>query len=76
MFHEPTTFDFYTGERVDQPEFERERTTRRFFERYFVNSPIDAAWRDKLAVEWKGKDVFYTARELVEQESNIVTTLE
>jgi len=76
MFHEPTAYDFYTGERVNEPEFERERTSRRFFDRYFVNSPMDAVWRDKLAVEWKGRDVFYTARELVEQESNIVTELE
>jgi hypothetical protein len=76
MFHEPTAYDFYTGERVNEPEFERERTSRRFFDRYFVNSPMDAVWRDNLAVEWKGRDVFYTARELVEQESNIVTELE
>lgn len=76
MFHEPTAYDVYTGERVNEPAFERERTSRRFFERYFVNSPMDAAWRDKLAVEWKGRDVFYTARELAEQNSNIVTELE
>ena len=76
MFHEPTAYDFYTGERVNEPEFERERTSRRFFDRYFVNSPMDAVWRDNLAVEWKGKDVFYTARELVDQQSNIVTELE
>jgi hypothetical protein len=76
MFHEPTAYDFYTGERVNEPEFERERTSRRFFDRYFVNSPMDAVWRDNLAVEWKGKDVFYTARELVDQNSNIVTELE
>jgi hypothetical protein len=76
MFHEPTAYDFYTGERVNEPEFERERTSRRFFDRYFVNSPMDAVWRDTLAVEWKGRDLFYTARELVDQESNIVTELE
>jgi hypothetical protein len=76
MFHEPTAYDFYTGEKVNEPAFERERTSRRFFDRYFVNSPMDAVWRDTLAVEWKGRDLFYTARELVDQESNIVTELE
>lgn len=76
MFHEPTAYDFYTGERVNEPAYERERASRRFFNRYFVNSPMDAAWRDKLAIEWKGRDVFYSGRELVEQNSNIVTALE
>ena len=33
-------------------------------------------WRDKLEAEWKGKDLFFTARELVDQGSNIVTVLE
>ncbi len=76
MFHEPSAFDFYTGERVDEPKFERELTTRRYFERYFVNSPMDPAWRDRLEQEWKGRDLFYTAKELVEQQANIVTVLE
>lgn len=76
MFHEPTAYDQFTGEKASQPEFERDFTSRRFFDRYFVNSPMEPAWRDKLAGEWKGKDLFYTARELVNQDSNIVTVLE
>lgn len=76
MFHEPTAYDFYTGEKVNQPQFERDLASRRFFERYFVNSPMDPVWRDKLAVDWKGRDLFFTARELVDQNSNIVTDLE
>lgn len=76
MFHEPTAYDVYTGEEVRQPQFERDRVSRRFFERYFVNSPIDPAWLEKLAREWKGRDVFYSARQLTDQNSNIVTVLE
>ena len=76
MFHEPTAYDVYTGEEVRQPQSERDRVSRRFFERYFVNSPIDPAWLEKLAREWKGRDVFYSARQLTDQNSNIVTVLE
>lgn len=76
MFHEPTLRDFYTEEEVKQPAFERARATRRFVERYFVNSPINPAWLETLLAEWKGRDVFKSARELVDEESGIVTALE
>ena len=76
MFHEPTVYDFYTHEKVDQPKFERDRITAKYFNRYFVDSPIDATWRDRLAEEWKGKDVFRSGQELVDERSNIVTVLQ
>jgi len=76
MFHEPTAYDFFTGEKVDEPAFERARTTRKFFNRYFVNSPMTPSWRNALAAEWKGKDVFRTGRELVDENAGIVTVLE
>ncbi len=76
MFHEPSAYDYVTGERVDQPAFEKDFTTRRYFNRYFVNAEITPAWRDRLAEEWKGKDIFKTGEELVEEGSNIVTVLE
>lgn len=76
MFHQPTAYDYFTGERVDEPEWEREMTAQRFFRRYFVDSPITPAWRDQLALEWRGKDVFRSAQELVDEQSNIVTDLE
>lgn len=76
MFHEPTLRDFHTGEKVDTFEFERALTTRRFVERYFVNSPINPAWLETLLTEWKGRDVFKSARELMEEESGIVTEVE
>jgi Clp protease len=76
MFHEPTAYDYFTGEKVDEPAFEKNLTSRRFFERYFVNSPMDPVWREKLSREWRGKDVYRSGRELVDEESNIVTALE
>jgi len=76
MFHEPTVRDFYTEEEVRQPAFERERTTQHFVDRYFVNSPINPAWLERLHAEWQGRDVFKTAKELAEEESGIVTGLE
>lgn len=76
MFHEPSAVDMATGKRVREPAFEREMATRRFFERYFVNSPMDPAWRDRLAVAWKGKDLFYSAQQLYAEGANVVTDLE
>ncbi len=76
MFHEPSAYDYFTGEKIREPDFERAANSRRFFNRYFVNSPMDPVWRDKLSEEWVGRDVFRTAQELVEERSNIVTHLE
>lgn len=76
MFHEPTAYDFYTGEKVDQPQFEKDMMSRKFFEMYFVNSPMNPSWGQRLVQDWKGKDLFYSGRELVDQDSNIVTVLE
>lgn len=76
MFHEPTVRDFYTDEEVRQPAFEKALTTRRFVNRYFVNSDIDPSWLEGLLAEWKGRDVFKSAEELVDEGSGIVTELE
>ncbi|WDI30627.1 ATP-dependent Clp protease proteolytic subunit [Hyphococcus flavus] len=76
MFHEPTVRDFHTDEEVRRPELEKNLTTRRFVDRYFANSPINPSWLEGLLAEWKGRDVFRSARDLVEEESGIVTELE
>ncbi len=76
MFHQPTSYEYFTGERIEEPEWEREMAAQKFFRRYFVDSPITPAWRDQLALEWRGKDVFRSAQELVDERSNIVTDLE
>ncbi|WP_411819979.1 ATP-dependent Clp protease proteolytic subunit [Hyphococcus formosus] len=76
MFHEPSVYDVYTGEKVDEPAFEKRMSSNQFFHRYFVNSEMDPDWRDKLAVEWRGKDYFVSGRQLMREGSNIVTVLE
>lgn len=76
MFHEPSARDMFTDEEVKQPAFEKRYATNRFVQRYFVNSPMDAAWREKLVAEWEGRDVFKSAKELTDEGSGIVTTLE
>lgn len=74
MFHEPKRF-YDDGTEARGFSFEREALTRRFFEKYFVNSPIDPAWLKALEQQWVGKDVFKTGRELVDERANIVTGL-
>ncbi len=76
MFHEPTARDYFTGEEARQPAFEKRYVTNRFVERYFVNSPMDEGWREKLVAEWEGRDVFKSAKKLVDEGSNVVTDLE
>jgi len=74
MFHEPKRF-YDDGTEAKGFSFEREALSRRFFEKYFVNSPIDPAWLKALEQQWVGKDVFKTGRELVDERTNVVTGL-
>lgn len=74
MFHEPKRF-YDDGTEARGFSFEREALSRRFFEKYFVNSPIDPAWLKALEQQWVGKDVFKTGRELVDERTNVVTGL-
>ncbi|MBY0423681.1 MAG: ATP-dependent Clp protease proteolytic subunit [Parvularculaceae bacterium] len=76
MFHEPTTRDVLTDERVAIPEAEQRYVSERFFRRYFENSEMDPVWREKLRQQWIGRDVFKTARELVHEGANIVLELD
>ncbi len=76
MFHEPTARDFYTGEEINEPGFEKRIATDRFVDRYFVNSPMDPVWRDALTKEWRGKDIWKAGQALVDEGSGVVTRLE
>ncbi|MEO1251238.1 MAG: hypothetical protein AAFW81_02685 [Pseudomonadota bacterium] len=76
MFHEPASYDSYTGRRAREPEFERRFVADRFFDRYFENSPMDADWRRQLEREWVGKDVWKSGRDLVNERSGVLTELE
>ena len=75
MFHEPRTFDYFTGEEVKGPKSEMEGLSKRFFNRYFTNSEMSPAWRAQLEKEWKGKDVWRSGRQLVDERSNIIHQL-
>ncbi len=76
MFHEPSSVDAVTGERVDQPAFERAYETRRFVDRYFRNSDMDPVWLAALEGEWKGRDIRKSGRQLVAEGSGVIQRLE
>ncbi len=74
MFHEPKRL-YDDGSEAKGFSFEREALSRRFFSRYFVNSPIDVDWRIQLEKDWIGKDIYKSGKQLVDERSNIVTDL-
>lgn len=76
MFHEPRSYDFVTGEEVSGPKNEQDGLSKRFFERYFTNSEMNAAWRRKLEQEWRGQDVWRSGSQLVDENSNIIHQLQ
>lgn len=76
MFHEPSTYDVVTEERVKRPGFEQRMASDWFFETYFNTPSIDPEWREKLRKDWRGRDVWFTGAELVAQQSGIVTALD
>lgn len=76
MFHEPTAMDAITGEVVEIPEFERRYASDRFVRDFFVNSDMDPDWLDRLLREWRGRDVWRSGRELMDEGSGIIQTLE
>lgn len=76
MFHEPSSVDYFTDEKAAKPAFEQRMDADRFFERYFTQSAMTPAWREKLREDWKGRDVWKTGAELMAEGSNVVTALE
>lgn len=75
MFHEPTARDYFTGEVIEQPGFEQRIEAERFFQRYFENSSMDPGYAARLKERWRGRDVWTTGRDLLDEGSNVVTTL-
>ena len=51
-------------------------TADKFFDRYFVNSGMNPEWREKLRASWRGRDLWFTAEELVGQGAGVVEELE
>jgi len=75
MFHEPRSYDVFTGEEVKGPTSEQRDLSERFFAKYFTNSEMNSAWRTQLEQEWRGKDVWRTGSQLVDEGSNIIHQL-
>lgn len=75
MFHEPSSYDYVTDEKVEENETDRRAASDRFFKKYFVNSEMDPNWRANLQKEWVGRDVWRTGQELVDEQSNIILKL-
>ena len=76
MFHQPTAYDSVTGEKASVSHFEKQMTAEIFFDRYFVQSPMAPDWRDDLARQWVGRDVWKTGQELWDEGSGVLTDLE
>jgi ATP-dependent protease ClpP protease subunit len=75
MFHEPRSVDFFSDKEIREPESERQGMIERFVQRYFVNSPINESWRKQLLKSWKGKDIWRSGQQLMDENSNIITHL-
>ncbi len=75
MFHEPSAYDAVTGEPVKQPRFEKDFTTERYYRRFFGDSPMDPAWGEDLKQQWRDKDIWKSAGQLVDEGANVVTDL-
>jgi len=75
MFHEPSAVDFFTEQKINEPEFERQWMINQFIERFFVKSPINPDWLKGLLVKWKGKDIWFSGQQLVDEQSNIISQL-
>ncbi len=75
MFHEPSSYDSFTGERANEPAFERRFVADRFFDRYFENSPMTPAWRAELERAWVGRDVWKSGEDLWRENSGVLTAL-
>ena len=75
MFHEPKAYDYITDEEAKENESDRQAASNRFFQKYFVNSEMDKKWRENLAKEWIGQDVWRSGKQLVDEKSNIILKL-
>lgn len=75
MFHEPSSYNYVTDEKVEEDEEDRRAAGERFFRKYFVNSEMNPEWRNNLQQEWVGQDVWRTGQQLYDEQSNIILKL-
>jgi len=73
MFHEVSFREFHSDEEINVPAASRGRETDRLFSRYFQAAGVPQSWIREVRTEMKGgNDVWRTARQLVEENANIV----
>lgn len=76
MFHEVSYRDVLSDKKKSVPEVAVDRATDQLFERYFTPAGVDAAWLAEMRKSVRGKDVWLTAEQLVDQRAGIVQRLE
>ena len=76
MFHEVSFRDSHSDKVERVPKDAIGRATDQFFERYLKPAGLDDRWLADMREAVRGKDVWRTAEELVEQRSGVVQTLE
>lgn len=75
MFHEPSAYNYITGEKAGESDTQKREAGDRFFEKYFANSDMKPEWQERLRLAWKGRDVWFTGAQLVETDSGIIQTI-
>ena len=76
MFHEVSFRDNLSGKAEAVPKEAIGRATDQFFERYLKPAGLDERWLADLREAVRGKDVWRTAEELMEQRAGVVHELE
>ena len=76
MFHEVSVTDSETLKRSEVPAVAIQRSTDQLFDRYFRVAGVDESWITDMRKAMRGRDVWRTAAELVEERSGIVQQLE
>jgi len=76
MFHEVSFRDSLSGKIEEVPKEAIGRATDQFFERYLKPAGLEGRWLAELREAVRGKDVWRTAAQLVEQRAGVVHELE
>jgi ATP-dependent protease ClpP protease subunit len=76
MFHEVSFRDSLSGKIEQVPKEAIGRATDQFFERYLKPAGLDQRWLADLREAIRGRNVWRTAEELIEQRSGVVHELE
>jgi len=76
MFHEVSFRDSFSGKVEQVPKEAVGRATDQFFERYLKPAGLDPRWLADLREAVRGKNVWRTAEELIEQRAGVVHELE